>query len=654
MTSEEIKNSILIQEYIDAQIQSYKLQYPQAKESDLRTIITRIVEKRLKDIPAVIHNDYQDDRVISTSLLGVYNWYKTSGPIAAGNGTFFFNQDKAQSPISDIIASRIQKRKEARNQRDEFVKTPNCYEYKFFEMIQMEIKVTINAIYGSFGTPTFQLYNLYTAGSTTGTAQSLISTTAMSFESFMKDNVKFKSLDECMTFIKNTISEKHNLPLNNITIHDDPDEIFERLKKVFVSFNPRYTPILKRTIENLDSEERTRIFYKNNIMEFTKNKMIQDMIVEVFNQNKEFRDANKPPEEIRGMLDDLWSYYGEFVFYNHPYVERIKRLRQDERKEVILTDTDSNVINIMQWTEYLEQNIYHQTKTTLEAEDMKFLSVNILAYMITQMLSELLAYYCKTCNVLDRMAGKINMKNELYFPKILLSKVKKRYIAQIRLREGKVINPPKPEIKGHDFKKAGTSEKTEAALKDIIQNCILVPEVNPVDVSKMNSKLFQFENEIRESLKNGERNFLTRMNCKQPIAYNEKTRMSQGAVLGVLLWDTLNPENVITLPDKLDMVHINIPNLETLEPIREKFPKIYERMDKYIFNGPVPELAKGLKYLALPNSTDPIPEWVVPFIDINKIVSKNIGTFKPVTEALTFHTLKASSETEFFSNIIDI
>ena len=197
-------------------------------------------------------------------------------------------------------------------------------------------------------------------------------------------------------------------------------------------------------------------------------------------------------------------------------------------------------------TEYLEQNIYQHTSTTLEAEDMKFLSVNILAYMITQMLSELLAYYCKTCNVLDRMAGKINMKNELYFPKILLSKVKKRYIAQIRLREGKVIDPPKPEIKGHDFKKAGTSEKTEAALKDIIQNCILVPEVNPVDVSGMNSKLFQFENEIRESLKNGERNFLTRMNCKQPIAYDEKTRMSQGAVLGVLLWDTLNPDNVIT------------------------------------------------------------------------------------------------------------
>lgn len=654
MTDEEIKSSLLIQEYIQSQIDIYKLQYPQAKESDLRVIITNIVKKYLKDVPAIIHNDYQDDRVIDTSLLGVYNWFKTAKPIAAGNGTFFFNQNKARSPIMDIIEGRIKARKDARNKRDEFVKTPNCYEYKYFEMIQMEIKVTINAIYGSFGAPTFQLYNLYTAGSTTGTAQSLISTTGMAFESFMKDNVKFKTLDECFVFIKNTIGEEHKLPLKNLIVHDDPEEILDRLKPVFVSFDEKYRAPLLRVINNLSSEERTRVFYKNNIIPFTENKVILDLCKEIYDKDIEFRNPNNPPADLIPLLDELWSYYNEFVFYNHPYVERIKRLKQDERKEVILTDTDSNVINIAQWTGFIEDHVYPVTKNTLPEEDKKFISVNMLAYMITQMLQELLAYYCKSCNVLDEYAKKINMKNELYFPKILLSKVKKRYIAQIRLREGKLIDPPKQEIKGHDFKKAGTSESTEEKLKAIIQECILVPKVDPVDVSRMNTMLFQFENEIRESLRKGERKYLNRMNCKQPIAYDEKTRMSQGAVLGVLLWDTLNPNNVLTLPDKLDMIHINIPNLEALEPIREKFPKIYERMDKYIFNGPIPELAKGLRYLALPNNTDPIPEWVLDFVDINKIVSKNIGTFKPVTEALNFHTLQASQETEFFSNIIDI
>lgn len=655
MTDEEIKNSLLIQEYIQSQIDIYKLQYPQAKESDLRVIITNIVKKYLKDVPAVIHNDYQDDRVIDTSLLGVYNWFKTSKPIAAGNGTFFFNQEKARSPIMDIIEGRIKARKEARNKRDEFVKTPNCYEYKYFEMIQMEIKVTINAIYGSFGAPSFQLYNLYTAGSTTGTAQSLISTTGMAFESFMKDNVRFKTLDECFVFIHNIVREDHKLPLNGLTVHDDPDEVFNRLKPVFVDFKEHYRSPIMRVINNLSSEERTRVFYKNNIMQFVKNQRIMKLCTDIYDKNVEFRNPNNPPTDLIPLLDDLWAYFEDFVFYNHPYVERIKRLKQDERKEVILTDTDSNVINIAEWTLFMESNIYERAPhNTLSGEDKKFISVNMLAYMITRLLEELLSYYCKSCNVLDEYAKKINMKNELYFPKILLSKVKKRYIAQIRLREGKMINPPKTEIKGHDFKKAGTSESTEEKINEIIQNCILMPKVDPIDVSRMNAMLFQLENEIRESLSKGERNYLTRMNCKQPIAYAEKTRMSQGAVLGVLLWNTLNPNNVISLPDKLDMVHINIPNLKALEPIREKFPEIYQRMDKYIFNGPVPELAAGLRYLAIPNNTDPIPEWVLPYVDINKIVSKNIGTFKPVTEALNFHTLKASQETEFFSNIIDI
>lgn len=655
MTFEEIDKSLLLQEYIDAQVATYKMQYPQAKEEDLRKIIIQIIEKKMgADIPAVIHNDYQDDRVINTTLLGIYNWYKTQKPIAAGNGTFFFNQDKAKSPISDIIETRIQKRKEARNKRDEFVKTPNCYEYRYFEMIQMEIKVTINAIYGSFGTPTFQLYNLYTAGSTTGTAQSLISTTAASFESFLKDNVKFKTLDECLSFIKNTVNEEHKIPLAQIVIHDDEVEVLNRLKPVFTEYKSEYEPILKRIIRNLDSESRTRVYYKNNVMEFSKNKIIQDIIIDIFNKNKEFRNANNPPEEIKDLLDELWSYYEDFVFYNHPYVERIKRLKRDPRKEVILTDTDSNVINIAEWTSFLEDNLWEQSSCTCSYEDKKYMSVNILAYLITQMLSELLANYCKTCNVLDRMAKKINMKNELYFPKILLSKVKKRYLALIKLREGKEINPPKIDIKGHDFKKAGTSEDTEAALKQIIKDCILIPQIEPVDVSRMNSKLFEFENEIRRSLTAGERKFLPRMNCKQPIAYKEDRRMSMGQVLSVLLWNTLYPTNVISLPDKLDVVLIKIPNLQALEPIKKTHPEIYNRFDKYVFNGPIPQLAKGVQYLALPNSTDPIPDWVLPYIDINRIISKNIGTFKPVTEALLFHTLKASQETDFFSNIVDI
>lgn len=651
-----IKKSLFIRDYIDQQIEVYKLQYPQAREKDLRAIITNIVKRRIKDVPASIYNDYQDDRVISSSLLGIYDWYKTKKPIMAGNGTFFFDQDKASSPIADIIIGKIAKRKEARDTRDEFVKTPDCYEYGYFDMIQAEIKITINAIYGSFGTPTFQLYNIFTAGATTGTAQSLISTTAAAFESYTQNNVRFKNTSEFYRFVDNVIKEEHSIPIGIFTMHTDEDDVFIKVKDTFREYyKPEYKDSIMRVIRNLDGEQRTRLYYKNNLIEFTKNKVIDDLLVKIFNLSPVYTDANKPPEEIQGLLNDLWVYYKEMVFYNHPYVERIKRLKTDTRKEVILEDTDSNVLTILDWTRYIEENVQPKSICTLNAENKKYLSVNIFAYQITELLKDLLSDYCDRCNILPRMKGRINMKNELYFPKILLSKVKKRYITLIKLREGNIINPPKPDIKGHDFKKAGTSPSTEEALKDIIKKCILVPEIDPVDVTRMNSMLFKLENEIIKSLKNGERTYLPRVKCKPDTAYAEKDRWSKDAVLGPLLWNVLYPENPLMLPDKLDMVHLIIPNLESLEPLKKTYPKIYEKFDKYIFNGPIPRFKeKGVVYLALPNGPSPIPEWALPYININKLVSKNINTFKPVTEALRFHTIKASNDTEFFSNIIDI
>lgn len=656
VSDDMIRNSLFIEEYIDQQIAMYKLQYPQAREKDLRAIITNIVKKHLVDVPATIYNDYQDDRVISTSLLGVYNWYKEKKPITAGNGTFFMNQDKAQSPIADIIVGKIGKRKEARDERDKYVKTPDCYEYGYFDMIQAEIKITINAIYGSFGTPTFQLYNIFTAGSTTGTAQSLISTTAAAFEAFTQNNVRFKNTGEFFRFVDNVVNEEYSIPIGIFTMHADEDDVFIKVKNTFNDYyKPEYEETIRRVIKNLDSEQRTKLFYKNNIIEFSKNKVIDDLLIKMFNLNLPYTNANKPPAEMKVLLDELWSYYREMVFYNHPYVDRIKRLKTDTRKEVILEDTDSNVLTILDWTRYLETHVQPRTMCALDAGDKKYISVNIFAYQITELLKSLLSDYCKRCNILDRMAGRINMKNELYFPKILLAKVKKRYITLIKLREGNIINPPKTDVKGHDFKKAGTSPDTEDVLKDIINKCILVPTIEPADVSRMNSMLFKFEKEIVESLKKGERRYLPRVKCKPDTAYAEKDRWSRAAVLGPLLWDILNPNNVLLLPDKLDMVHLTIPNLKALEPLKQTHPEIYEKFDKYIFNGPVPRFKEnGVSYLALPNGLDPIPDWAIPYIDINKIVSKNINTFKPVTEALRFHTIKASSDTEFFSNIIDI
>ena len=43
-----------------------------------------------------------------------------------------------------------------------------------------------------------------------------------------------------------------------------------------------------------------------------------------------------------------------------------------------------------------------------------------------------------------------------WFLRLIIGKTKKRYISRITLREGNLMNPPKYDIKGFDFKKSVT------------------------------------------------------------------------------------------------------------------------------------------------------------------------------------------------------
>jgi hypothetical protein len=643
-----LEQSKFVQDWINDNIKYAKLQFPQASEQKLRSILMGIVKKHIQNHNAQIHNDYQDDMRIHADLLKIYDWYHKAKPIAGGNGTFFYNQDIKSSPIQEVIDERIASRKSYQRQRDKYIEDILCYMYRYLDMMQMEAKVTINAIYGSFGATTFQLYNIYTAASTTGTAQSLISTTAMAFESFLNNAVKFKSLGECITMIGNVVdNDPHELPLDGLKIIKSPDIIFEKFKGQFLKWNPEYEEPLRRILHNRSIEELTRLYYNNDLFAFIENDFIKNKIKYIYDVTTSFRNPNEVPENIQDTLSFLWDYCREFVFYNHAYTEQIDRLKHDKRSRVILIDTDSNVVNIQSWVDWTKENIWNISSSKMKEEDMQFCSVNIIAYLVTRMARELLDRYAKDCHVLERYHKRLNTKNEFYFPKILLANVKKRYIAWIRLKEGKQVN--KIELKGHDFKKAGINAVVEEEMMKIIRsNIINPPIVNTVGVMKDTAAL---ETRIRESLKNRERTYLNRMNCKVAKAYANP--WSQGAYIGPILWNLIYPDNEILIPDKLDIVYISILKESDLEKLKD-FPREQELIRKHIFHGGIPELeSKGIKYLALPNDGSKIPEWVYPVMDIERIVTRNTGTFYPVLTALNFTTI-TSGDNEYFSNILRI
>ncbi len=645
--------SKFVQDWVNDNMVYFKMQYPNASDNVLRKVLMDVAQKYIVNPQAYLHNDYQDDMKVQADLLKLYDWFYKNKPIAAGNGTFFYNQDIRSSPIQNVIDGRIVARKEYQKIRDTYL-GPNgetdSYEYQYFEMMQMEAKVKINAIYGAFGARTFQLYNIYTAASTTGTAQSLISTTAMAFEAFLNNAVKFKSLGELVTMAGNIIrKDPHKLPVDGLRLIRDTEDVFKLWKSHFWEWKNDYEPVMRNILRNCSVEELTRLYYNNNLFEFIENDLIKSRLIGIFDKTESFRSPNSVPENIDSDLQFVWEYCREFVFYNHAYTEQIDRLKHDPRERVILIDTDSNVINIEPWVNYTQEAIWSHSTTVMNDEDKRFCSVNTLAYLVTRMARELLDRYADDCNVLPRFHKRLNTKNEFYFSKVLLANAKKRYIANIRLREGKQVN--KIELKGHDFKKAGVNAHIEEELMGIIRKDIINdPKVNVVGLMRDVANL---EKKIRESIANRERTYLVRMNCKVERSYAEP--YSQGAVTGPLLWNILNPDNVIMIPDKCDVVFINIPNEEVLmKKLAPKFPREADIIRRNIFHGGIKELeTKGVKYLALPNDDSLIPEWVYEVIDTERIITRNSGTFYPVLKALSFITITAG-DNEYASNILNV
>ena len=58
--------------------------------------------------------------------------------------------------------------------------------------------------------------------------------------------------------------------------------------------------------------------------------------------------------------------------------------------------------------------------------------------------------------------------------------------------------------------------------------------------------------------------------------------------------------------------------------------------------------------IAKPRNLTELPDWIKDMIDINKITNNIISLINPVLEPLGSNTLKTSTTTAHYSNIVDI
>jgi hypothetical protein len=241
-----------------------------------------------------------------------------------------------------------------------------------------------------------------------------------------------------------------------------------------------------------------------------------------------------------------------------------------------------------------------------------------------------------------------------------------------------------------DFKKATTSEYAEKKFMYLIDKYII--NSDSVDLRSIIIELRKFEEEIKNSIISGERTFLPNGSAKELGAYKDPA--SEQSVRGALAWNAIYPNNSIDFPAKVSLVKMNIFDADDCIELKKTHPEIYEKiMDKifnddtgifvtrkwendkidyvnpnkkdfindipkkyrskfkdktakdwnnwvdsidltdpkYSNNGHYEVKTRGLQVLAIPSNSK-IPEWAIPYIDMNTMVNNIISPFKPVME----------------------
>ena len=196
--------------------------------------------------------------------------------------------------------------------------------------------------------------------------RALISSAGMFFEGFLANNVKFRSLDDIITFIHNVEHEERHYNDNEILDRDItvaecayklltncgfefivlPEERVDAKNIKGIEYIPseKDMDIVLDILFQLDQSTINRLFYKNNLYTFMDNKVLENMIIYLLKTLKApMMDANNPPQEIRAELDEFCNILKEYVYYEHNWIDKIERYRTMTRVVNALTDTDSKV-----------------------------------------------------------------------------------------------------------------------------------------------------------------------------------------------------------------------------------------------------------------------------------------------------------------------
>lgn len=670
-------NNAAIKKYEDTAVDMLMLAFPHLSKTELEYVVQRSIAENIQYYPATIRNSYKRQNV-ETNLTDLANYVLSRGPIITTYGAMFSKHSDIPHPLYKMVDGFINQRDVMKKKM--FTYPKGSFDFEKYNLLQLLYKLDANAFYGAIGMSSCFYYNFYTAAAITAQGKSLNSAMALHFEMFLANNVPFESFNELIQFIDNTLHDSYKI---DDSFLDHQACLEETFFKVMTSCGFNYIPdekdmmIVWNMMSQLGQSELNRLYYRNNLYEFCENKYVTNLIITILCKlENEWGDSTKVPEEVKPEVKTLLELFREYVFYGHQIIDRTDKMDKLIRSVSIIQDTDSAIVSYdafyrfvlpktrgidmkIKSTEYdyideqehpiteVLQDYNFETDELIEIrrtrnperiipeDQLRHSILSIIGYCISELLNDYMYEYTKNSQAFvpdnDRyplpkgFKCLIKAKTEFLFKRILLTDAKKHYASYQELQEGNKVPINKAlDTKGLDaFNKSTSNDAIKVHLKKILFEDILdTPNVDQVRVIK---SLAAVEKEIFNSITSGEKKFYKPAKVKSVSAYADPMRI-QG-VKASLAYNALHQDGTETLDmntrNTIDIAKVEI-TPKNIERIKDEFPDVYVKAMALMTENKA--FATGIDAIGIP-ANEPVPQWMLPFVRYEEIISDNVGNF---------------------------
>lgn len=655
------RKKTLYQDYLIQMLSVFKKLYPDMEPTKLRDLLVKgiITHYQPKKVTLDESNLMFPENISEVTIKDLDDILVKDSPIISGSGTIYKRQDQVENDRAGMIETFAANRSVAKKHMFEHLNDEDQSLHDGYFMEQWTWKIMNNSYYGVLNEKNSQFYDTHSGTSVTSSGVDIITTAINLFEKFLANNIYFYSMDDIYNYTTRIRKEvyKDDLELSWI----DSEEIkgkysVDSLYTYLTNFlHDDYTPddtdkaIMMQYLSSLTEEQRKRIYYKNNLLEFFSDSDIIDRYLKDILGRLDFLDPNEPPADMQERLDQTWSLLQDWILYNYQDFHRFHNASERKRKAVLLTDTDSNFVYLDPIISKLEE--LYPDKVISSDRDSVICTVNIIMYQLQKATKDVMYKLQKESGVPDSHASIVSLKNEFLSLKIMLTNNKKQYAQIITLQEGNRLDTPKLDLKGLSIRKVSTNKKVADKFTDILEGDIL--NTTDISYSDIIRNYKGLEGDIYDSLMNGELTYTLPSKANPASTY--KNAFSIQAYKSVYVWNELFPNKEITLPNKIKLVKTNIPNFDAVKenPYIEEDSDIYNAFRRLFANKDLIG-GTGINAIAIGTEEQSIPEVLRPFIDIETMIINHMKNGIVLLESIGVQPISVNSTSQITSNLINL